>query len=381
LQALISPILLYAACVLGAVGVALALPRRGNSPQLIGALIGALALGVVFIALAVPTGRNAGLGGYPNFNFYLFSAIALGAALRVISHPRPVYAALYFILTIIASAGLYVLLSAEFMAFALIIVYAGAILITYLFVLMLATESPTADQVEALADYDRYSREPLMAAIVGFLLVAMTTTMLAKGVSAMPQPQGYAAGHRLEQLPRKVETSLREAGLMQRDETIARDADENYLIDLYDAKGTELWPGSVTIAFGNGQTRVVRTDDPKWPKDLALTNVEGVGFTLLAEHPGAIEIAGVVLLMAMLGAVVLARKKVELDDRAKFEAQKRSLADEFSPEKSHLVAPSVPGAPNVREAEIKPVGSSIRTSANGAGVGGMSVGTGSGGGR
>ena len=98
-------------------------------------MITAAAVGLIFLAVSIKS-----LSHLPNFNFYIFSFIALGAALRVISHPRPVYAALYFILAILSSCGLYVLLSAEFLAFALVIVYAGAILITYLFVIMLATE-------------------------------------------------------------------------------------------------------------------------------------------------------------------------------------------------------------------------------------------------
>jgi len=45
--------------------------------------------------------------------------------------------------------------------------------------------------------------------------------------------------------------------------------------------------------------------------------VEALGFNLLRDHPGAIEIAGIILLMAMLGAVVLSRKQVQLDEEAK----------------------------------------------------------------
>lgn len=352
-EGLISPILLYGACIVGAVGVAMALPRRGVSPQVIGALIGAGALGLLFFGLAARAGR----GTLPNINFYLFSAIALGSALRVISHPRPVYAALYFILTILASCGLYVLLSAEFMAFALVIVYAGAILITYLFVIMLATESPTADQVEALSAYDRYSREPVAAAIIGFLLVAAVSTMMARGVGGLPRVTQYADANRLQQLPRRIETALLGVGLIDTDEHIARAGEienQRLLIDLFPKNGG---PGSVTVGYGDGRTRVISTDNPLWPKDLELSNVEGVGFTLLADHPGSIEVAGVVLLMAMLGAVVLARKKVELDDVVKFAAQTRSLAAEFTPEASPLMAPEVPGGPTLREAEtvqIKP---------------------------
>lgn len=321
----------------------MALPRRGLSPQIIGALIGALALGLVLVGL----GLKAGPAGLPNFNFYLFAFIALGSALRVISHPRPVYAALYFILTILASAGMYVLLSAEFMAFALVIVYAGAILITYLFVIMLATETPTADQVEALSEYDRYSREPVMATLVGFMLVAALTTMIGTGVSQLTMPTQASSTRDINDLPGRVESSLRSAGLLAADEKIATQGGDP-MIDLATDSGQ---PGRVTIAYGEGRTKVLTTEDPKWPKDLSLSNIEGVGFTLLRDHPGSIEIAGVVLLMAMLGAVVLAQKKVELDERAKLAAQNRSLATEFLPQNSPLMAPTSQGSPSSREAD------------------------------
>lgn len=305
------PILLYGACVVGALGVATALPKRGINPQLIGVLVAALGLGGVFVYL----GLKAGGEHLPNFNFYIFSSIALGAALRVISHPRPVYAALYFILTILASCGLYVLLSAEFMAFALVIVYAGAILITYLFVIMLATESPTAEQVESLSEYDRYSREPAVATLVGFVLIAALTVTLGRGSGELPAVTQFQGSARLDLLPKKIETALREAGLITKDESVAV-LDGRAMLDEQRRR--------VAVEYGERQIRLISMDDPKWPADLKITNTEGVGFSLLADHPGAIEIAGVILLMAMLGAVVLARKKVELDEFAKLAAQKHA---------------------------------------------------------
>jgi NADH-quinone oxidoreductase subunit J len=340
LDGLISPILLYSGCIVGALGVCIALPRRGLSPQIIGALVFALAFGILMIGLGV----NAPKGGLPNFNFYLFAAIALGSALRVISHPRPVYAALYFILTILASAGLYVLLSAEFMAFALIIVYAGAILITYLFVIMLATETPTADQVESLADYDRYSREPAMATVVGFVLIASLTTLMATGVPSLKGGDSNLVTRDINELPRRVEDALRSAGILSEDQHVVADN-----LNLTPAQG----PATVMVTYGDGRTQEITSDNPKWPQDLKLTNIEGVGFSLLRDNPGSIEVAGVVLLMAMLGAVVLAQKKVELDEAAKLAAERRSLASTFSPENSPLMAPNNPGAPNVREAELQ----------------------------
>lgn len=325
---MVSLLLLYGACVVGAAGVGLALPRRGLSPQLLGTLIAALALGGIFLALGLLTG-DAGGKGLPNINFYVFSLIALGGAIRVISHPRPVYAALYFVLTIIASAGLYVLLSAEFLAFALIIVYAGAILITYLFVIMLATETPVAEGLDSLADYDRYSREPIAATVVGFVLVASLSTLMIRGSHELTPAASYEVGQRIELMPRKVSEALTDAGLMnpaEGDHIAVGGAQK--AIDLHVDPKTGATVGSVIVTYGQGQTLTIRSDNPKWPKDLQLTNVEGVGFALLADHPGAIEIAGVILLMAMLGAVVLARKKVELDEAHRRAAMKRDFASE-----------------------------------------------------
>ena len=50
------------------------------------------------------------------------------------------------------------------------------------------------------------------------------------------------------------------------------------------------------------------------PAGLGVGNVERVGMSLLGDYPGLIEIAGIILLMAMLGAIVLARRKVMADD-------------------------------------------------------------------
>lgn len=352
----VTSILLFAACVVGALGVVLALPRRGLSPQIVGTLVAALGLGLLFIWLSRFLKPGDGL---PNPNFYLFALIALGSALRVISHPRPVYAALYFILTILASCGLYVLLSAEFMAFALVIVYAGAILITYLFVIMLATESPTADQVESLRPYDRYSKEPVVATVFAFALVAALSVLLVRGTGELPPTTQYAAAERIIDLPRKVEIALREAEVIGADERIAvgtvgavgggvgeagsKGATRGRpLIEVDTTTGLVT---AVTVVYGEGIQKRVDNSNPKWPEGLRLTNVEGVGFALLADHPGAIEVAGVILLMAMLGAVVLARKKVELDEREKLAAQQRSLGEEFTPEHSPLMAPRTPDAP------------------------------------
>lgn len=291
---LIHPFIVYGFCVLGGAAVCLALPRGGRSPQVLGALAGALIAGLALLALAIKFAPVL-----PNVYFYIFSLIGVGAALRVITHPRPVYAALYFILTVISTGGLFVLLSAEFMAFALIIVYAGAILITYLFVIMLATQAPQEDQTEVLASYDTRAREPVAASVIGFLLLAVLTTLCFRGVDRLPAPGASDDQALLAEMPRKVETSLRVAGLLREGETV---------------REIDTASGVVRVASGESLREIPRAE---WPEGLSVSNVEALGFNLLREHPGAIEIAGVILLMAMLGAVVLSRKHVEMDDEAK----------------------------------------------------------------
>ncbi|MFI4872368.1 MAG: NADH-quinone oxidoreductase subunit J [Phycisphaerales bacterium JB061] len=324
MEAVISPIILYAMIVLGALGVLLSLPRARANFALPGFLIGATAGGVVLLALASKAVAEGG-GGLPNLYFYLFGFVALASGLRMITHPKPVYSALYFIMTILATCGLFLILSAVFMAAALVIIYAGAILITYLFVIMLATQSPTEEMVEEQPVFDRVAREPVLATISGFLLLAMLSTMLAKGVPMLVTPSATNADEILAQFPHDIEKALRhrttmgdEGGILPT-ETLARSVNEDgtpgeFVIDV--ANRTVL----VQVDAEGGATRTVA-----WPEDLELGHVQAVGYELIKGHPGAIEIAGVILLMAMVGSVVLARKHMQIDEDAK-RAQAQSLA-------------------------------------------------------
>ena len=71
------------------------------------------------------------------FVFYLFAAVLVGAALMVIVIRNPVHAALFLILSFFASAGLWLLLEAEFLAITLVLVYVGAVMVLFLFVVMM----------------------------------------------------------------------------------------------------------------------------------------------------------------------------------------------------------------------------------------------------
>ena len=69
--------------------------------------------------------------------FYLFSAALLFASFRVITARNPVYAALYLVLAFAQAAALWILLKAEFLAITLVLVYVGAVMVLFLFVVMM----------------------------------------------------------------------------------------------------------------------------------------------------------------------------------------------------------------------------------------------------
>jgi NADH-quinone oxidoreductase subunit J len=69
--------------------------------------------------------------------FYLFSLVMLGAAIMVVTVRNPVYAALFLILTFFTAAAIWILLEAEFLAIVLVVVYVGAVMVLFLFVVMM----------------------------------------------------------------------------------------------------------------------------------------------------------------------------------------------------------------------------------------------------
>ncbi len=69
--------------------------------------------------------------------FYIFSTILVGSALAVITVRNPIYAALFLVLAFFTCAGIWLLLEAEFLAITLVLVYVGAVMVLFLFVVMM----------------------------------------------------------------------------------------------------------------------------------------------------------------------------------------------------------------------------------------------------
>ena len=125
--------------------------------------------------------------GFEAVFFYVFGALAVGASLMVIGQRNPVYSVLLLIASFAALAGLYILLDAPFTAVTQIIVYAGAIMVLFLFVVMLLNV-PREDA----ADWDR--SHPLYrpgAIRVGALLAVLMALELGWALS---RTAGLSAG-------------------------------------------------------------------------------------------------------------------------------------------------------------------------------------------
>ncbi len=113
--------------------------------------------------------------------FYLLAAVTVWSAVATITFANPVYSAIWFALALLGTAGLFLYDGAQFLGVATIVVYAGAILVTFLFVLMLA-------QPEGQAPYDRVSWGAPLSAVSGALMVGVLTLALA-GVFQNPTPE------------------------------------------------------------------------------------------------------------------------------------------------------------------------------------------------
>ncbi|HUR92270.1 MAG TPA: NADH-quinone oxidoreductase subunit J [Gemmatimonadaceae bacterium] len=101
------------------------------------------------------------------FHFYLFGVIALASALAFVTRKSPVAAALWLVNVMFALAALYVMLDAHFIAAIQVLVYAGAIMVVFLFVIMLLNLGHPSEIADARGKWGKAA-----AAVLGFILLA-----------------------------------------------------------------------------------------------------------------------------------------------------------------------------------------------------------------
>ena len=125
-----------------------------------------------------------------SFLFYLFSAVLLGAAFRVITARNTVHAALFLILAFFNAACIWMLLKAEFLAIVLVLVYIGAVMVLFLFVVMMLDFNSDGAR-------DGFWKHMPLAGLVGALIALEMAAILMGGFRLNQAPEPSAAAMQL----------------------------------------------------------------------------------------------------------------------------------------------------------------------------------------
>ena len=303
--------------------------------------------------------------------FILFSLGALGFGTVLVVQRNPARGAIAFAFVILSTCGLFLLLAAPFLMAATIIIYAGAIIVTFLFVLMLS-------QVQGPSDENDRSREPLFGGLAGFAftgLILFAVYLSSDQAATAKAPEGLRAAQRLPApvLTNAERQALGEAAVRLKavDDQLGgnRDAAADELRWIRDSIGrvvglnTQDRVGSLRERLekpiAGGQIVALRLDNEaavvlergRAIRDLNLRahqdaedhlltgkpdvetaranyrrlreevlmlhgagelparNVANIGYLLYADHLLAVELAGTLLLVATVGAVAIAQRR------------------------------------------------------------------------
>jgi NADH-quinone oxidoreductase subunit J len=177
-----------AAASLTALGLWLMLPPSGEWRRALGLVVTASGFGWLM-------SRMPGLGSWSNdLAFWALAAATAASAVAAVVSRNPVYSALWFAMSLLGTAGVFALQGAQFLAVATIVVYAGAIVVTFLFVLWLA-------QPDGTAYYDRVSwgrGVSLLAVVAPAVLVSTLAMILANAfadhAAIAPTAEALTAG-------------------------------------------------------------------------------------------------------------------------------------------------------------------------------------------
>jgi NADH-quinone oxidoreductase subunit J len=169
---------------------------------------------------------------FASLAFYLFAGVAVASAIMVITARNPVHSVLFLILTFFNSAGLFVLMGAEFLAMILVVVYVGAVAVLFLFVVMML-------DINIARAREGFLQYLPVGGVIGLILLAELVMVIG---------------------------------------------------------GWSLEPGLVAVASS------------PVPPLAELSNTESIGVILYTEYAYLFQAAGLILLVAMIGAIVLTHR-------------------------------------------------------------------------
>ncbi len=306
------------AVLLGAAGFWLMLPWRGPRARVAGAVVGVVSLGLLVSqipAIADLTSRSL---------FWLIAGVTVASAAATVTMRSPMYSAIWFAMTLLGTACLLLMQGAQFLAVATVAVYAGAILVTFLFVLMLA-QSEGRDVCDRIG----WGRAPEAlsalagAAIVGLMTVALggiytgesDDKLVAQGdgplieqvAAVLPEMKNNAEGAVLSA------DQLRKVRLSQ---TVGPAPVVLLYLDIPDPAQRLDWRSRADLqrllaenVFGRQSYELVL--DITYNDVLANQHVAHFGGQLFSRHLISIEVAGTLLLIALVGAVAIVAQATE----------------------------------------------------------------------
>jgi NADH-quinone oxidoreductase subunit J len=120
--------------------------------------------------------------------FYAFAAVLLLSGLRVVTARNPVHAALFLVLAFFTAAGIWLLLRAEFLAIALVVVYVGAVMVLFLFVVMML-------DINLERVREGFWRNLPVALVVGGVMVLEMISVLANRIWGAGGPRALPADY------------------------------------------------------------------------------------------------------------------------------------------------------------------------------------------
>ena len=217
--------------------------------------------GVIATVLAVIVAIGFTPATFESFLLMGFCALATGGGVGFLVAREPIYAALGFATTVLSLCGVLFMQSALFIAAATMIVYAGATIIIFLFVLMFAQQSD-------LRTYDIQLNNPLVAATIGAILLATITLCVTGENAVVAATADLTRPMSLASLPDNLSS---EAGRVLSEKLDAVDPGQRFV-----------------------------------PKSTA-----GLGRSLYTDYLIAVELAGTILLVATIGAIALAQRSTE----------------------------------------------------------------------
>jgi NADH:ubiquinone oxidoreductase subunit 6 (subunit J) len=267
--------------------------------------------------------------------FYAFSAVAVVSGTLLVTQRNPVHGALAFALVVLSTCGLFLLLAAPFLMAATIIIYAGAIIVTFLFVIMLAQQA-------GLSNADARSREPFLSCFAGFVLLCVLLFILERSYDTRNLNNLLA---QLQEASQQSSIGGIRAALGVPDEFFKQlhtEASRSHVspteLNGFDVALDEAQEGlnsneadldkirgQLTALYQQGNNLLMDYGNLKTAGGLALShyselvgsnalphqNVGYLGRTLFADYLLPVELGGTLLLVASIGAIAIAGRRTE----------------------------------------------------------------------